>query len=403
MPIISEGTNTEPAIGLDVPIVIPDKQPDRVAEFRDQVWSYMQSFSSRLDQLPKMKADLKEAQDIAKTALSNYDSLKSEFNIISSENNSNKQLIKLLSSQISVLEKKLSKQSSDHDDLTARSMNQNLIFSFKDVKTGETPYDSTIAAKRVGNDAVACKKHVETIIKDTLKAEDNAISVVRAHRLGEQKSDGKCAPIIARLSKREMVGEALKLGKNLKNTGIYINPQLPPSVAERRQFCRDDYMSARSNPNSVAKMSNDRLYVNNQLQRHLLAPNLPDTDITAFEPRRLINSRVLNNDHCNVQAFKGDVSSMEDIRAVYDSVLASATPTPDSILYAYRFNDGTVRQNFDSGAEGGAGFKILRQMQDTHAIGDMVVVAIWYNNRNAPVKGAGFYKNFYDAIGNVLT
>ena len=150
-------------------------------------------------------------------------------------------------------------------------------------------------------------------------------------------------------------------------------------------------------------MSNDRLYVNNQLQRHLLAPNLPDTDITAFEPRRLINSRVLNNDHCNVQAFKGDVSSMEDIRAVYDSVLASATPTPDSILYAYRFNDGTVRQNFDSGAEGGAGFKILRQMQDTHAIGDMVVVAIWYNNRNAPVKGAGFYKNFYDAIGNVLT
>ena len=224
---ISEGTNTEPAIGLDVPIIIADKQPDRVGDFRDQVWSYMQLFNSRLSQLPKMKSDLLKAQDIAKTAQSNYDSLKSEFDTLSSENNSNKQLIKLLSSQISVLEKKLSKQSSDHDDLTARSMNQNLIFSFKDVKTGETPYDSTIAAKRVGNDAAACKQHVETIIKDTLKAEDNAISVVRAHRLGEQKTDGKCAPIIARLSKREMVGEALKLGKNLKNTGIYINPQLP--------------------------------------------------------------------------------------------------------------------------------------------------------------------------------
>ena len=66
--------------------------------------------------------------------------------------------------------------------------------------------------------------------------------------------------------RREMVGEALKLGKNLTNTGIYINPQLPPSVAERRQFCRSDYMANRNKPGVTAKMSSDRLFINNQLQ-----------------------------------------------------------------------------------------------------------------------------------------
>ena len=251
------------------------------------------------------------------------------------------EIINLLSSKISVLEKKLSKQSSDHDDLTTRSMNQNLIFSFP----------ATIEAKAVGNDAVACRRHVESIIKDQLKAENDSISVVRAHRLGEQKPQGKCAPIIARLSRREMVGGALKLGKNLKETGIYINPQLPPSIAERRQFCRSEYMEARNTPGATAKMSNDRLFINNELQRHLLAPNLPDTDISTFEPRPLRKSGVVNNDHCNVQSFRGDVSSLEDVRALCDSVLAEATPTPDSLLYAYRFDDGTVRQNFDSGVE----------------------------------------------------
>ena len=62
-----------------------------------------------------------------------------------------------------------------------------------------------------------------------------------------------------------------------------------------------------------------------------------------------------------------------------------------------------MRQNFDSGVEGGVGFKILRELQDRRAIGTMVVVGIWYNNHNAPLKGAGFYKNFYDVIGDVLT
>ena len=359
--------------------------------------------NSKLDQLPQLKSDLKDAQEKVITVSSNYDSLKKNYDDLSNENNSNKKIINLLSSKISVLEKKLSKQSSDHDDLTTRSMNQNLIFSFKEVARGETAYPATIEAKAVGNDAVACKRHVESIIKDQLKAENDSISVVRAHRLGEQKPQGKCAPIIARLFRREMVGGALKLGKNLKETGIYINPQLPPSIAERRQFCRSEYMEARNTPGAIAKMSNDRLFINNELQRHLLAPNLPDTDISTFEPRPLRKSGVVNNDHCNVQSFRGDVSSLEDVRAVCDSVLAEATPTPDSLLYAYRFDDGTVRQNFDSGVEGGVGFKILRELQEKRAIGTMIVVGIWYNNHNAPLKGAGFYKNFYDVIGDVLT
>ena len=405
MATISEGSNTEPnpSPHLDMLINIPDKAPTVAAEYRNDVWSLMKQFNSRLEQLPKIKSDIVALDQENKTLSSNYDDLKTKYDTLHRENLSNKSQVNLLSSQIALLEKKLAKQSSDHDDLTSRSMNQNLVFSFKQASNGEAPAPSTAAAKAVGNDAVACKRHVETIIKDTLRAEEHTITVVRAHRLGEQKRDGKCAPIIARLTKREMVGEALKLGKNLKDTGIFMNPQLPPNVAERRQFCRDDYMNARSDPNATAKMSNDRLFINNQLQRHLLAPNLPDTDIKTFEPRDLVHSQVINNDHCNVQCFKSNVSSLEDVRSAFDTVLAKATPTPDSLVYAYRFDDGSIRQNFDSGGEGGMGFKILRGLQDKHEVGTMLVVGIWYNNRNAPMKGQGFYKNFYNVINEVLT
>ena len=403
---MSEGSNTDHRNRnphLDLPVDIPDKPMSVAAEYKAQIWNIVQQLNARVNQLPQMKIDLYSALESAKSAQSDYADLKIKYDVLEKENESNKTLVKLLSSQISVLEKKLVKQSSDHDDLTTRSMNQNLIFSFKEAKQGEPTPASTAAAVSVGNDATACKQHVESIIKDTLKAPDNQITVVRAHRLGEQKPQGKCAPIIARLSRREMVGEALKLGKNLRDSGIFINPQLPPSVAERRQFCRDEYMHARNTLGATAKMSNDRLFVNNQLQRHLLAPNLPETDIDTFEPRALTSSRVLNNDHCNVQSFKSDVSSLEDVKAVYDTVLAKASPTPDSLIYAYRFDDGTMHQNFDSGVEGGMGFKILREMQNKHATGTMIVVGIWYNNRNAPLKGPGFYKSFYDVIGDALT
>ena len=411
MGTISEGSNTDqnPSPHLDYLITIPDKAPTIAAEFRTEAWSLLKKFNEKLEQLPKMKSDLVALTEQNKTLSSDYTDLKSKYDTLVKENASNKNQVSLLSSQISLLQKKLSKQSSDHDDLTARSMNQNLIFSFKEApqpRAGEEPipYPATVAAKAIGNDVAACKQHVETLIKDTLQAEENQITVVRAHRLGEQKPNGKCAPIIARLTRREMVGEALKLGKNLKDTGIYMNAQLPPNIAERRQFCRDEYIAARSDPNvSTAKMSNDRLFINNQLQRHLLAPNLPDTDIDTFEPRPLIHSRVINNDHCNVQCFKTDVSSLEDVRSAFDTVLTKATPTPDSLIYAYRFEDGSIRQNFDSGGEGGMGFKILRQLQEKNAIGSMLVVGIWYNNRNAPMKGQGFYKNFYNVIGELLT
>ena len=403
---VSEGSNTDHRNSnphLDVPLDIPDKPHTTAAEFKSQIWNIVQQLNARVNQLPQMKIDLRSALESARSAQSDYAELSLKYDAVVKENESHKSQVKLLSSQISILEKKLSKQSSDHDDLTTRSMNQNLVFSFKEKKAHEDPIPATEAAIAIGNDAAACKSHVEGIIKEQLKAPDNMITVVRAHRLGDQRPNGKCAPIIARLTRREMVGEALKLGKNLTDSGIYINPQLPPSVAERRQFCRSDYMANRNKPGVTAKMSSDRLFINNQLQRHLLAPNLPDTDIDTFEPRNLMESRMLNNEHCNIQCFKSEVSSMEDVRAVYDSVLAKASPTPDSLIYAYRFDDGTMRQNFDSGAEGGMGFKVLRELQNKHSSGTMVTVGIWYNNRNAPLKGAGFFKNFYDVIGEVLT
>ena len=76
------------------------------------------------------------------------------------------------------------------------------------------------------------------------------------------------------------------------------------------------------------------------------------------EPPTLSSSSIKTNSKCSVQTYAATtVSSMEDIRRAYDIAITMCRRTPDSIVYAFRFDDNRgLKQNFESVGEGGIGF-----------------------------------------------
>ena len=319
-----------------------------------------------------------------------YDEMTEKVLSLESENKKQQSHISLLNARISILEKRLIQQCNVNTDLTVRSMNQNIVFTCKNDAIPESEGEYCLAI-------------VKDIIATKLRIPHGIVGVVRAHRLG-RPSGGRCRPIVARLQSREHVAEVLKRGKNLNGTDIYVNQQYPPEVAERRQFCHTPYKAARGQEGVVAKMATDRLYINNELQRHLLPPVLPDTQLEDdTEPPTLSSSSIKTNSKCSVQTYAATtVSSMEDMRRAYDTAITMCRRTPDSIVYAFRFDDNRgLKQNFESVGEGGIGYRLLRMMQSQGLNNTMVIVALWYEN-NTRKKGSGFYKMIEDSLGETM-
>ena len=375
------------ALVIPPQLALDDECPAR-KQFDSKVWDLLKSMAERMNDTSLV--------DGVNNLMSEHKDLKSNYDALKNKYDAQENALQLLAARLSLLEKSTATARKDHENLTARSMNHNVIFTFKN------DHEAAKEADKVGDDNDKCKSHAEKIIREKLEPPADTVSVVRAHRLGVQQA-GKCRPIIARLTEREMVGKLLKLGKKLKDSGIYLNPQFPPNMTERRHFCREEYVAART-ADIDAKLNNDRLYINNQLQRHLLPPNLPDTDLKTFQPVPLQESNLLGNNMINLRAFTAPVSCMEEVRSVYDSMLTRASPPPDSIVYAYRFSSptGPMKQNFDSGTEGGTGFKLLREMQDAEVSDHMVVLGIWYKNRNNTSKGPGFHKMINDCLKDII-
>ena len=68
---------------------------------------------------------------------------------------------------------------------------------------------------------------------------------------------------------------------------------------------------------------------------------------------------------------------MEDIRRVYDTAITVCRRTPDSIVYAFRFDDNRgLKQNFEFVDEGGIGYRLLHMMQSRGLNNTTVIVAL---------------------------
>ena len=302
--------------------------------------------------------------------------------VLEEANRQKDQHIKLLYGEIDLLKKSKKQQSDQQTDLTIRSMNHNIIISGKNSELDEPK--GRIATEN-------CKQIVEKILNDFVKMQAGKVRVVRAHRLGYGAAAGKARPSVARLEAREQVGEVMKRCGQLAGTDIYINPQYPQSVEERRQFIQS-YRKASKDNGATAKISVDKLYVNNELRRDLLPPTLP-----SIIPPSVIDlpipklSQIKSNDAMRMQMAVIDTKSPEDIANGLSSVLLKSRSTPDSIVYAFRHTLGTaVRRNYDSGSDPGVGLRLLKMLDTRDVRNQTAIMYIWYKQAGKS-KGSQFY------------
>ena len=306
---------------------------------------------------------------------------------LAKENTEQKAQIDLLFAKVSLLEKKISQQSVQNNDIITRSMSQNIVItsSSQDDFPEEENED--------------CTTKVSQLLARDMRVPRKDFDIIRAHRLGSY-SNARCRPIVARLASKEQVITVLKHGTNLKGTKISVNQQLPPSINERRQFSLS-HSKTYSRQNGVkTRMSADKLYVNNELQRQLLPPSLPDSTPNVTSLPTMTSSLPKNTSSFMLQAFTCDVRSFDDVRHGYDSTLMSCK-SPDVLAYAYRFEGtaGKTKENYDSGGDFGAGLQLLKWMQANTCQNKLCVMAIRFHDATMRNKG----RNFRDIMESALT
>ena len=305
--------------------------------------------------------------------------------------------IKLLYSKVDMLQKENRRQEEHQNDLTVRSMNHNIVLSGKSDELKEPTQPG------VQDD---CKKTVEKILRESVKIRDpSKVIVIRAHRLGFNSS-GKDRPIVARLATREMVGEVMKRCGQLAGLEIFINPQYPPIIEERRSYIQS-YRKKSKAAGAEAKVSVDRLFVNNELRRDLLTPTIPPAippSIPDLSDLKVKVTKPKSNDFCRISLASVPTDSIEDVGAGLDALLLKSPSTPHSIVYAFRHVKGDlIYRNYDSGLEPGVGSRVLKMLDEKDLRNCTVILYMWYKQRAGKMKGPNFYDMIQEALDELIT
>ena len=304
--------------------------------------------------------------------------------------------IKLIYGKLAMLQKDVKAQSDHQNDLTVRSMNQNIVISGKNASLNESRSEN-------------CKQIVENILRDDVEVQHGKVVVIRAHRLGyadppDPNKPRPPRPIVARLGAREMVGEVMKRCGKLSGTDIYINPQYPQSIDERRQFIQK-YRKAAKKKGADAKVSIDKLYVNNELRRDLLRPVIPAQMPPVLDDLPPINvARQKANEQCRVQMVVAGSKSLDDVSKCLDAALLKARAAPDAIVYAFRHSLGTdIRSNYDSGKAPGTGIRLLKMMENSDLRDKVAILYIWYRSGNTGARGSNFFDLVQESLDELVT
>ena len=286
--------------------------------------------------------------------------------------------IKLLYAEISMLKKDSQLQEERQNDIVTRSMNQNIVISGANAILEEKSRED-------------CKGIVETIINDYIKTRHGSVTVIRAHRLGHSTNGSR--PIVARLGGREEVSTVMKRSGTLAGTNIYVNPQYPQTVDERRSFIQSYRKNAKSR-GATAKVSVDKLYVDNELCTDLLPPVIPPQVPVVLADLPLTSStHTKENEHCRIQMSVAKTSSLEEVGNALSAVLLRSTSPPSGIVYAYRHTHGSrIIRNYESGSEPGLGTRLLKQMDAKQTKDKTFILYIWYKNPGSKARGRNFYE-----------
>lgn len=317
-----------------------------------QTDSKIESLTKKYETLDKRHADLEER---CSTNEDNISQLQSDVQDVTYK-------LQVLHGRLTRSEVERKRLSKELEGLKAKSMNKNLIINVKDKdKYKETKGENTMSVAK-------------SFLKNELKIKDS-INITVAHRFGVKK-EGKHRPIIITVPYVSDINKIMSQVKHLKDTGCYIDRQIPQSYNERKQMCLPEFKQAKSN-GLKPMLIEDKLFVNGELQRQHLPPTLPDQLIVPETVPQIHEGETVEDSGSVFKGYAAEINDMDDIRTVIDTLLLkSEVSTTSHVMYAYRYADdgGEMCENFESDGDWGIGFHMLKFMRDNSISNHVLIV-----------------------------
>ena len=263
---------------------------------------------------------------------------------------------------------KISQQSEQILDVTARTMRDNIIVQGIPEDDRET-WEQT-------------KEKVKQFIENDLKIKPGDVLIDRAHRSGTKGRGPR--QIVAKLMNQESKDLIFQNVKQLATKPhLKIQEQFPAEINERRKRLWPKFKSAKEVRTNKVSWSLDKLIING-VTHTAYDDNQPIepknvSDIVVHHTQHLTEDGSTFMGHSAKVTCKTEVSDVM-AKILQDRSLAGATHN----MYAYRIaaQDGQMIEGHKDDGEHGASYRLLKMLRDGKIENAMTVVTRWYGNRH---------------------
>lgn len=310
--------------------------------------------------------------------------------ILNDEKKSSDHTISVLNGRVKQLENRLEEALETINDLSARSMRNNLVIKSKGVlykeQQGETYQQTCLTFKNFLRDEMGV-------------ADAHKIVLKRAHRMGFAHAEGYNRPMIANILLQSDLDKIMSKVGNLKNKAHSVNIQVPPAYNERRQHAWSSFKTAKGGGREAKLHPNGDLYVDKQLIKSLQAAKIPNSSMNLYEQSHSFCTGQSDSVGNNAHQFRARSVAITSLQGVRDSLdLFCAEPDvmthAKSVCYAYRIRtpNGLI-DNFNSRGDTGVGPQILKELREKDLENIVCLVAHHYKDKAAePRSKAQFIK-----------
>lgn len=293
------------------------------------------------------------------------------------ENSQLKREINTLKSVVIRLDRKVTSQENEINNLKGRSMRDNLlIHHFR-----ESPEENLSVT-------------VPRAIKEHLGVD---VEFIRIHRNSPRPNiNGKPRSITGKLKDFAKKDAILKEQKRIKDQNkelpFHITPQSPAPVAENRKKLQEISYSYRQN-NVKHRIVGDKIIFENGsiLKDKVPVPSAEDIlsiDTNEFEKLEKLHSVKTNSITENGNVFIANgakTSTFTEVRNIYKKIVSdpeNSRATHRILAFRFTDNNGKIHENYQDDGEHGAGRKLLKYMRENNLMNMSFVVLRWFSGKH---------------------
>ena len=289
---------------------------------------------------------------------------------------------KILTGRLIQNEKRLDTAMEMINDLTARSMRDNIIFYTSGQEYTERRNESYQQSAQL----------VKKFLHDVLGiSEAYDFTITRAHRMGHATGEGMNRPLIAKFPFQSELDWIFSKASSLKGKKHSISAQMPNDYKEKKMQGWSLFKKARDSGKKASFRPNGQLVIEKREVQNYKPLQLPATSDTKLGD--LISGQgapMATNSHKFI-ARCVSVKNPQEVRNAMDLFCVeepAETASANCIPYAVRLQkqDGTIREDFNSKADNGAGPQILKLLKAKKMVNVVCMVAHSYTDKNSDGK-----------------